>query len=75
MITEQSNWKKIIKPFLKEKGFFMIHSKQQGKCLILTYRKGELLATVEFYRGEVGIEFGEGENKQLFIEELDLLLT
>ena len=49
-------------------------SKQAGKSLILTYKKGDLLAIIEFYGGEVSIELTEGENRQLYLEELQLLL-
>ncbi len=74
MITNGENWKLIIKPFLKEKKFFFVNSKKAGKSIILTYKKGDLMAVIEFYGGEVSIELTEGENRQLYLEELQLLL-
>ena len=74
MITDGEKWKTIIKPFLKEKNFFYIDSKKSGRYLVLTYKKGDLLAIIEFFKGEVKIEFTEGENRELYIEELELLL-
>jgi len=74
LITTNENWKLIIKPFLKEKNFFFINSNKEGKSIILTYKKEDITAIIEFYRGEVSIELTEGKNRQLYLEELQLLL-
>ncbi|MHA1382989.1 MAG: hypothetical protein ACTSR3_04425 [Candidatus Helarchaeota archaeon] len=75
MITSGENWKTIVKPFLKEKKFFYLDSKKSGKSLILTYKKEDLFITIEFYGGEISIEMSEGKNRQLYLEELELLLA
>ena len=75
MITSGENWKTIVKPFLKEKKFFFMGSKQSGKSLILTYKKADLLAIITFHGGEVSIELTEGADKALYLEELELLLS
>ena len=75
MITSGENWKTFVKPFLKDKKFFFMGSKKSGKSLILTYKKEDLFIKIEFYGGEVSIELSEGKNKQLYLEELEILLS
>lgn len=74
MITSGENWKTIVKPFLKEKNFFYIDSKKQGKSITLTYKKEDVFMVIEFFGGEISIELTEGKNSNLYLEELQLLL-
>ncbi|MHA1380136.1 MAG: hypothetical protein ACTSRG_17320 [Candidatus Helarchaeota archaeon] len=74
MITSSENWKDVVKPFLKEKKFSYIDSKKAGKSIVLKYKKEDLFVFIEFFQGEISIEITEGKNKQLYLEELQLLL-
>lgn len=72
--TDGEKWKKVIKPWLKEKNFFYVNSQKTGNYIVLTYKKEDLFAIIEFFGGEVSIELTEGKNRELYLEELELLL-